>query len=181
MKVSERASASCKTFCMNLAAPFISQFFRDRLLAAFPRIDILFGNETVSIRHSHFSMVRDDFVLFHSVLRTHFVDQEYAAFAKEEGLDSSDFVELGKKISAYPKHNECKKRLVIITQGEKPVICVQGDEVNVYEVPQLKPEEIVDTNGAGDAFVGGTTMFDHVATKSPIMQLLYFGFPIDRI
>jgi adenosine kinase len=125
LKVAHHACEHDKPFCMNLAAPFISQFFRDRLLAAFPCIDVLFGNEV-----------------------------EYEAFAKEENMGTTDLVEIGKKISAYPKQGS-RKRLVIITQGENPVICVQGDEVTTFDVPKLLPDQIVDTNGAGDAFVGG--------------------------
>lgn len=34
-----------KVFCMNLSAPYISQFYSDRLFDIFPYIDILFGNE----------------------------------------------------------------------------------------------------------------------------------------
>ncbi|CAG0915597.1 unnamed protein product [Notodromas monacha] len=126
LKVSEHALKSGKTFCMNLAAPFISQFYRDRLLSVFPRIDILFGNET-----------------------------EFETFAEEEKLGTTDRIEIGKKLSQYPKDDAARKRLVVITQGELPVICVQGDEVTIFDVPHIPEEQIVDTNGAGDSFVGG--------------------------
>ena len=40
-------------------------------------------------------------------------------------------------------------------QGEDDVICVHGGQVIKYPVTKLAKEAIVDTNGAGDAFVGG--------------------------
>jgi adenosine kinase len=52
-----------------------------------------------------------------------------------------------------PKNND-KKRIVVITQGDKPVILAIGDTTKEYPVNKLEPEQIVDTNGAGDAFVG---------------------------
>lgn len=47
MEVAEHACANNKTFMMNLSAPFLSQFFKEPMMKAFPYIDILFGNETV--------------------------------------------------------------------------------------------------------------------------------------
>lgn len=47
MEVAREAHEKNKTFMMNLSAPFLSQFFKDPLMDAFPYIDILFGNETV--------------------------------------------------------------------------------------------------------------------------------------
>lgn len=37
-------------FTMNLSAPFLCQFFKKPMMDAFPYVDILFGNETVSLR-----------------------------------------------------------------------------------------------------------------------------------
>lgn len=48
MKVAKHASDNNKIFCMNLSAPFISQFFKEPLMKVMPYVDILFGNETVS-------------------------------------------------------------------------------------------------------------------------------------
>lgn len=63
-------------------------------------------------------------------------------------------MEIANSIARMPKLNEKKRRIVIITQGEKPVVLSDGETVKEFPVKQLKPEEIVDTNGAGDAFVG---------------------------
>lgn len=52
LKVAKHASDKNKIFCMNLSAPFISQFFKEPLMKVMPYVDILFGNETVSVRAS---------------------------------------------------------------------------------------------------------------------------------
>ncbi|KAI4807919.1 hypothetical protein KUCAC02_027692 [Chaenocephalus aceratus] len=46
LKVAKHASENNKIFCMNLSAPFISQFFKEPLMKVMPYVDILFGNET---------------------------------------------------------------------------------------------------------------------------------------
>ena len=49
MKLCEHADAQKKLFCTNLSAPFICEFFGDKLMAAMPYVDYLFGNETVAL------------------------------------------------------------------------------------------------------------------------------------
>ena len=49
---------------------------------------------------------------------------------------------------------EAGGRTVILTQGEKPVIVARDEDPNVVEYP-VPTVEVVDTNGAGDAFTGG--------------------------
>lgn len=63
--------------------------------------------------------------------------------------------EIAKAIANEPK--QVGKRTVIITQGSKPVLVATTNDSKVLEfpVPQLKEDELVDTNGAGDAFTGG--------------------------
>jgi len=122
-----------KIFTMNLSAAFISDVFGDRLLAILPYIDILFGNE-----------------------------DEAAALARalklKEGLSVKEMAE---EFARQPKKNN-KDRLIVITQGADEVITVKrlkestnGLTTRTFPVQKLPPEFIVDTNGAGDAFVGG--------------------------
>ena len=47
MEIAQQACQSNKLFMMNLSAPFLSQFFKEPMMKAFPYIDIVFGNETV--------------------------------------------------------------------------------------------------------------------------------------
>jgi len=79
-------------------------------------------------------------------------ETEAAAFgAKQEYKDQS--VEGVALEIAKIKGN--KDRTVVFTQGSKQTIVVKGDKVEVFEVPKLEEKDIVDVNGAGDAFVGG--------------------------
>ena len=48
MLLCEHANANDKIFCTNLSAPFICEYFGDKLMQAMPYVDYLFGNETVS-------------------------------------------------------------------------------------------------------------------------------------
>lgn len=115
-----------RIFSINLSAPFVSEFFKDRLSVILPYVDVLFGN-----------------------------DDEARTFAKHVlNIDTTDIAEIAKAISKLPKKND-KKRIVVITQGEKPVVLVHGDELKEYPVPSIPQEKILDTNGAGDSFVGG--------------------------
>ena len=70
-------------------------------------------------------------------------------------LGLTDVREIAKEIAMLPKENGSKGRLVVVTQGEGPVIAVDKGEVKTFPVTPLDKTEIVDTNGAGDAFVGG--------------------------
>lgn len=54
-----------------------------------------------------------------------------------------------------PKQNENRSRVCIITTGDNPIILAKDGEVKEYPVVSLTDEQLVDTNGAGDAFAGG--------------------------
>ena len=45
--------------------------------------------------------------------------------------------------------------MVVITQGKDPIIVIENGQANQYPVTTLSDDKIIDTNGAGDAFVGG--------------------------
>jgi hypothetical protein len=48
MEVANHALKHDCPFMMNLSAPFLSQFFKEPMMAAMPYVDILFGNNIVS-------------------------------------------------------------------------------------------------------------------------------------
>lgn len=48
--------------------------------------------------------------------------------------------------------------MIVFTQGADPTYVVYGTTVLKFPVQKLLPSEMVDTNGAGDAFVGGILM-----------------------
>jgi adenosine kinase len=54
-----------------------------------------------------------------------------------------------------PKANGTRPRTVVFTQGSKSTIVAQNGIVTEYSVTQITAAQLVDTNGAGDAFVGG--------------------------
>lgn len=87
-------------------------------------------------------------------------EDEASAFASANGLEAHDRQGAAKIIAAYEKSNTQRPRIVIITQGADPTIVATGrpgQEVTIELIPvaPIDPATIVDTNGAGDSFVGG--------------------------
>jgi len=123
--VAEHALANDKTFCLNLSAPFIIDFFGDQVATALEYADYLFCNES-----------------------------EAAAYAKKHDL-GEDLKEVALKIAESPKKNKKRSRVVVFTQGSTATIVASEGVVKEYAVEPLSKELLVDTNGAGDAFVGG--------------------------
>merc|ERR1719253_925955 len=123
--VAEHALSAGKPFCLNLSAPFIVDFFGDQVATALEYADYLFCNES-----------------------------EAAAYGKKHGL-GEDVKEVALKIAASPKKNSARPRTVIFTQGSESTIVACDGKVEEYAVTLLPKEQLVDTNGAGDAFVGG--------------------------
>lgn len=95
-----------------------------------------------------------------------------------------------------PKVNTKRQRIVVLTQGKDETVCqskisyclpyvplsvviivvycrlliiCSGDTVETFPVLKIDPKDIVDTNGAGDAFVGGTFIFS-------FFLLLFLGY-----
>lgn len=64
--------------------------------------------------------------------------------------------EIAKRLANEPK-TSAGGRTVIVTMGSNPVIVAKTGESKTQEFPvlQLTEDQIVDTNGAGDAFTGG--------------------------
>ncbi|KAI9588379.1 adenosine kinase isoform X2 [Glossina fuscipes] len=126
IEIARYAHKRKRTFMMNLSAPFVSQYYKEQLMAAMVYVDILFGNE-----------------------------EEVETFAREHSWHAKDRKEIGQKLLSLPKENSERERIVIITQGHYPVLLFQGNNIKEFPVQQLSREQLVDTNGAGDAFVGG--------------------------
>lgn len=126
LDVAKSSHARDIPFIMNLSAPFITQFYKKELLEVLPYVDIIFGNEL-----------------------------EALAFAKEQNFGTEDMHEIALKLSKWPKQNEKRERVAVVTQGKDPVLLVRDGKVIEVPVKKLDVDKIVDTNGAGDAFVGG--------------------------
>jgi len=138
---SEEAAKTGALYCMNLSAPFICQVppFRKVLTETMPLVDFLFGNET-----------------------------EAAAFAEgEEGWDPKDVADVAKRLSLIPTAKG-RPRTVVITQGKDPTLVAVSGEVAEHPIVALSKEQLVDTNGAGDSYVGG------------FLAALSRGLPLER-
>lgn len=130
LEVSQKASTAGKVFALNFSAPFIAQFFKAQLDQVLPHTDVVIANEA-----------------------------EAEAWASANGLaDTKNLAAIAKAVSLLPKSNKSRPRTVVFTHGPKSTVVVTSDKPDqpkVYDVHPLKDEEIVDTNGAGDAFAGG--------------------------
>jgi len=114
-------------YCMNLSAPFLMQVppFKAVFVETMPYVDFLFGNET-----------------------------EALTWAETEGWDTTDIEFIALRLSLIPSAKS-QKRTVVITQGADDTVVAINGHVNKYPVIVLPREKLVDTNGAGDSYVGG--------------------------
>jgi adenosine kinase len=126
LELAKHACMENKYCAMNLSAPFLCQFFSEPMMKCLPYIDLLFANET-----------------------------EAAAFSKMANLETDDIKEIALKTAALDKLNKNRERMVVFTQGCLPTIVAFEGKITEYAVIECKKEDIVDTNGAGDSFVGG--------------------------
>ena len=95
-------------------------------MEAFPYVDLLFGNEN-----------------------------EAAAFAEKQGWGGISTAECAQRAARLPKASGAHPRIVVFTQGKDPTCVAHNGTLTQYPVPLLSKDNIVDTNGAGDSFVGG--------------------------
>ncbi len=144
LKLAKDASADeKKVFCMNLSAPFLIQFFGEQMATCMPYTDFVFGNES-----------------------------EAAEYGKAKGY-GEDLKEIALKLSAEPKADGARPRVVVFTQGSECTIVACNGEATVYDVDALPKDLLVDTNGAGDAFVGGFLAM--LWLKKPIAECVRAG------
>jgi len=124
---SREAATNGNLYCMNLSAPFIMQVppFKGCLDDTMPYVDFLFGNET-----------------------------EAQTWADVSGWDCTDIAFIATRLSLIPTAKKTK-RTVVITQGKDPTLVAHNGMVREFAITALPADKIVDTNGAGDAYVGG--------------------------
>jgi adenosine kinase len=125
LNVTKSCVESGSIYCLNLSAPFIIQFFGDQLAAAMPFADFVFANES-----------------------------EAETYGDVRGY-GKDLSVIALKIAAQPKASGTRPRVVVFTQGSSATLVAVGGKVVTYPVEPLPKAQLVDTNGAGDAFVGG--------------------------
>lgn len=132
IEVGKHAIEEGKTMCFNLSAPFLMQVppFLQAMKDVLPYVDVCFGNET-----------------------------EAATLSEAMGWGITDLKEIAVKLARYEKKS-VRPRTVAFTNGADATIIVVADNMRVWSIDEyavipIKQADIVDTNGAGDAFVGG--------------------------
>jgi len=115
-----------KILVFAVAAPFLVEFFWDKIEAVLPYADYIIANK-----------------------------DESHAFLDKAGIDKTNIVEAMKKVSELPKINTKRSRTVIFTQGPDPVLTYHNAVFKQFDIVKIAQEDIVDTNGAGDAWAGG--------------------------
>lgn len=123
----EKAVKTGALYCLNLSAPFLMQVppFMAVLTETIPFTDFLFCNET-----------------------------EAACWAECQGWDTTDIPFIATRLSLIPGV-KARKRTVVVTQGCDPTVVACNGFTTLYAITALPKEKLVDTNGAGDSYVGG--------------------------
>ena len=121
-------SSEGKMLIINLSAEFICLKYKNLLTELASKASYIFGNDT-----------------------------ELRAFATASGFQShlQDDFERIRWFLSNPLKDADRLKAVVITRAERSVIIGTKNEVTEVLVPNLDPQLIRDTNGAGDAFVGG--------------------------
>lgn len=86
-------------------------------------------------------------------------EDEAAIFAEVNKIEYSSLRDVAKALAKWDKVNKERPRVAIVTCGKEPIqIAIHGqneDQDFEYPVPLVAKEKVLDTNGAGDSFVGG--------------------------
>ncbi|XP_020567532.1 adenosine kinase isoform X4 [Oryzias latipes] len=98
---------------------------------------------------------------------------EAATFAKEQGFETDDIAEIARKTQNLPKENTRRQRVVVFTQGKDDTVATVDDQVTMFPVVDIDQNDIVDTNGAGDAFVGG--FLSALVQEQPLEECIRAG------
>ena len=130
LEYAKYAADNNKPLGFNLSATFLIQFNTEQLNTILEYADYTFCNE-----------------------------DEAKVYAEINKVEYTTFKDVAVSISQSKKVNTARPRISIITQGKEPVIVAvaKDGEVDVreYEVAVLPADQVIDTNGAGDSFVGG--------------------------
>ena len=125
VRTGKHCAENNKIYMMNISAEFLIQFFKDPMMLVMPYVDIVFGNETEALCYGKV--------------------YEYG----------DDIPTIALKLAGQPKHSGTRQRIVVFTQGAESTIVAMNGQVTEFPVEKLSSDLLVDTNGAGDAFVGG--------------------------
>lgn len=104
----------------------------------------------------HLSAQVDEMISYASIIIAN--RTEALAYAKAHSMEDNTLHSIARQIAKNPFSDKInRKRIVIITSDENPItVAVSTDElVHEYLITQIPNDQIVDTNGAGDAFAAG--------------------------
>jgi adenosine kinase len=117
-------------------------------------------NEDVilSLNAASHNIIRDYFMNFVSLFP--YID---LIFLNEEELNElkigfnldMDNIEFMLYLQHYEHKSNKKQRIIVNTNGSKDTIIANNEGVFIIPVYKVRPEDIIDTNGAGDSFSGG--------------------------
>ncbi|XP_039494949.1 adenosine kinase [Drosophila santomea] len=125
-RVARMCSETNRIMILNFSAVFVLQMQKEALANIQPYVDIIICNK-----------------------------EEAIAYSDSNDWKTKNIFEIGSRLQKMPKAN-IRPRLVMITDAVCPVLVFQeNDRVLEYPVPPVKQGEVFDTNGCGDAFVGG--------------------------
>ena len=125
-KVAEHASQDNKTLMMNLSSPALCAYFTAPKINIMPYIDVLFGNGV-----------------------------EAKVFCEQLGIPTDDHISMALAVAELPKKNKGRSRTVVFTRGPRSTIVARDGKAYEYPIKPIDKSTIRDTNGCGDAFVGG--------------------------
>lgn len=131
-KVGKFAADNNVPLAYNLSAMFLIQFNGAEVDAALENADYVFANE-----------------------------DEATCWGEQKKLESKDRKDIALALAKFKKTNTARHRVAIVTQGPEPTIVAYYDilsgeyKIKEYPIGKLEKDQIVDTNGAGDSFVGG--------------------------
>eukprot|EP00759_Apiculatamorpha_spiralis_P051877 PhF_6_TR5532/c0_g1_i1/m.7859/K00856/E2.7.1.20, ADK; adenosine kinase len=127
MYVADYCCTNDVVLSFNLSAPYLCHIFKDLWADVMPCIDVIFGNKV-----------------------------DFCAYAETLGWnDVADVCEIAMRVAMLPKRNNSRSRIVVLTHGEEPTVVATPEGIVEYETPWVQLDQIVDLNGAGDAFAGG--------------------------
>lgn len=79
---------------------------------------------------------------------------QIASAISEMGVQNPICMQQEKNKPLLLENLQLLEKIVVVTQGPKPVLCAYQGKFR-FSMPTLQPKNVIDTTGAGDAFVAG--------------------------
>ena len=161
-KLAYHAKRENKTFALNMSACFVPAVHKAHLIRMLPYTHYLFGNGAEALAYAE-AMEWD-------------IDTTSALEQLTELNGKSEFARVAAaalRLSLEPLADPERSRFVILTQGADATIMACRGKLKLFTPPEICDEDIVDTNGSGDSFVGG--FLARLAMGYPIQDCVVCG------